>query len=171
MNFIFENWKEFIGYLAPLFVILSMTRSHLKEVRIYMIFGCITFIVYAILIQAWPVAIANGMIGGVTLFYFCREQKLEREYSINLDAPLDSHLFSIFVQKYHHDIQKKFPEGIPLGKQFFIFYETEIAGFAVQRSDGAFTKYLTPAHRDHQSEQWIEKKLEGDGDIAIGEKL
>lgn len=75
MEWINLYWKELIGYLAPVFIVLSMTRTSLKEVRIYMVLGCITFVLYGILVKAWPVVVANSIIGVVTGIYLIRNKQ------------------------------------------------------------------------------------------------
>lgn len=72
MDYFSRNWQELIGYLASVFIILSMMQHHITRVRLFMMAGCLTFMVYGYLIDAIPVMIANGMIFAVTVFYFVK---------------------------------------------------------------------------------------------------
>ena len=72
MEWLVDNWKEALGYLAPLFIILSMMQQNLTHVRLLMILGCITFVIYGYLIGAMPVVVANALICSVTIFYLLK---------------------------------------------------------------------------------------------------
>lgn len=71
-------WKELIGYMAPIFIILSMTRSSVEEIRLWMILGCITFVVYGFLVGALPVVVANALIAIVTGYCWWRDKSQAR---------------------------------------------------------------------------------------------
>ena len=58
--------------MAPVFIILSMMQDNLTRVRIYMICGCTTFVIYGLVIDALPVVLANFMIGAVTFWYLVK---------------------------------------------------------------------------------------------------
>lgn len=68
-------WKELIGYMAPVFIILSMTRSSVEAIRFWMVLGCVTFVIYGWLVAALPVVIANALIAVVTLYCWLRDRK------------------------------------------------------------------------------------------------
>lgn len=74
MDWLTENWKELVGYLAPVFIIFSMMQHNITLVRIWMICGCLTFVVYGLLIDAMPVVVANGLIAGVTACYLFKHK-------------------------------------------------------------------------------------------------
>jgi hypothetical protein len=75
MELFTNNWEETFGYLAPVFIVLSMMQQNLTYVRIFMILGCITFIIYGYLIDAMPVVVANALICSVTTFYLLKPKK------------------------------------------------------------------------------------------------
>ncbi|MCB1149680.1 MAG: YgjV family protein [Chlamydiia bacterium] len=152
MIWLTENWRELVGYLAPLFIILSMTRSNVKEIRIYMILGCITFVIYGALVQAWPVSVANALIGVVTLVYFLKEFNVKREYHFDGKAA--------FLEKFSDDLEEKFPEGVPAGEWRTVYHETEIAGFAVLREGKVVASYICPTYRDSSSEAWLKSAFD-----------
>lgn len=74
MDWIVAHWEELLGYLAPVFIILSMMQHNLTRIRIFMILGCITFVAYGYLIDAMPVVVANLLIGIVTVFYLIKSK-------------------------------------------------------------------------------------------------
>lgn len=66
---IFDNWRELIGHLATVFIVLSVMQKNVTRVRICMVFGSICFIIYGFFIDAFPVVFANTIIGLVSLKY------------------------------------------------------------------------------------------------------
>lgn len=66
----FNNWYELIGNLATVFIVLSVMQKNVTRVRICMIFGSLCFIIYGFFINAFPVILANAIIGLVSLKYF-----------------------------------------------------------------------------------------------------
>lgn len=43
-----ENWSDYVGYAASVFVILSFMLKDIKKIRIINLIGCIAFVVYGI---------------------------------------------------------------------------------------------------------------------------
>lgn len=75
MEWISANWKELLGFLAPIFIVISMMQHNLTRMRLFMLCGCSVFIIYGYLIDAMPVLIANAMILVVTAFYLLKGKK------------------------------------------------------------------------------------------------
>ena len=95
------NILEIIGYSASVIIALSMTMSSIVKFRWINLVGASTFATYGLLIGATPVAVLNGFIIAVDIFY------LTRIYS-------KKELFEGMVNHvYNHDYilnQKKFPK-------------------------------------------------------------
>ena len=79
MEWIVANWEELVGYLAPVFIILSMMQHNVTRIRILMICGCVTFVIYGYLIDAMPVVVANALITIVTAFYLLKPKPKSAE--------------------------------------------------------------------------------------------
>lgn len=73
----FTTWYELIGHLASVFIVLGVAQKNVTRVRIYMILGCICFIIYGSAINALPVVIANAIIGLVSLKYLLFNRKAQ----------------------------------------------------------------------------------------------
>lgn len=54
------DWREFIGILATILVLISFTQSDVKVIRYINMVGCILFIIYGVLIGALSVWLLNG---------------------------------------------------------------------------------------------------------------
>lgn len=57
-----------IGYLAPAFLALSFLFKDLVKLRIINSIGCSFFVVYGLLIAAYPIVVANVIIIGINVY-------------------------------------------------------------------------------------------------------
>ncbi|WP_414632288.1 MULTISPECIES: YgjV family protein [unclassified Clostridium] len=67
---------EWIGYLASILITISMFMKKIFKLRFINLMGCILFVIYGLIIGAYPVAIANAIIVFINLYYL---YKLFRE--------------------------------------------------------------------------------------------
>jgi len=67
---------EWIGYLASILITISMLMKEIFKLRFINLMGCILFVIYGLIIGAYPVAIANAIIVFINLYYL---YKLFRE--------------------------------------------------------------------------------------------
>ncbi|HAR86281.1 MULTISPECIES: YgjV family protein [Clostridium] len=67
---------EWIGYLASILITISMFMKEIFKLRFINLMGCILFVIYGLIIGAYPVAIANAIIVFINLYYL---YKLFRE--------------------------------------------------------------------------------------------
>ncbi len=63
------NYTEIIGYLAMAFVAISFTFKNVRFLRFFNFIGASFFVIYGILISAWPVAIVNGFIAIINVYH------------------------------------------------------------------------------------------------------
>lgn len=69
-----DNYTEYIGYLASLFVLLSFVMKKMVALRMVNIIGCGFFIVYGFMLPSisWPIVITNVAIVCVNAFYLVK---------------------------------------------------------------------------------------------------
>ncbi len=74
------NTVEIIGYLAPAFLVLSFLFKDVTKLRLVNSVGCVFFIIYGLLISAYPVVIANSVVIGVNIYqiFFNSKNKDEK---------------------------------------------------------------------------------------------
>lgn len=60
---------EYVGYLASILIALSMFMKDIVKLRLVNLFGCIIFVIYAIIIKAYPVAVTNTIITFTNIYY------------------------------------------------------------------------------------------------------
>jgi uncharacterized protein with PQ loop repeat len=64
-----STFVEWIGYLASILITISMFMKDIFKLRFINLVGCILFTIYGLIIGAYPVAVANGIIVFVNLYY------------------------------------------------------------------------------------------------------
>ena len=60
---------ELLGYMASVFVAVSLMMRSVTKLRMINLVGAILFTVYGLVIAAYPVAVVNGFIVLVNLYY------------------------------------------------------------------------------------------------------
>ncbi|MCL2650607.1 MAG: hypothetical protein FWD60_06220 [Candidatus Azobacteroides sp.] len=61
---------EIIGYLASAFLVMSFAfNKNVVKLRIMGAIGCVLFVVYGLLLHAYPMVIANVIIVGINIYY------------------------------------------------------------------------------------------------------
>ncbi len=164
-------WKEFIGYLAPVFIVLSMIQSNVKKIRLFMIAGCVVFVIYGILVEAWPVTVANAIIGIVTLFYFIRSRDVAHRFSLMEASCASSELLEKFFEVYKKELLHDFPSAEHAVWQsgaslLFLMKELEPVGLFCfrkieQETVEILIDYVAKAYRDFRTEQFLYSTNEG----------
>ena len=50
---------EWVGYLASILIVISLTMTDIMRLRIINTLGCIFFVIYGLSVKAYPVALSN----------------------------------------------------------------------------------------------------------------
>jgi uncharacterized protein with PQ loop repeat len=66
---------ESVGYLASLIVLLSFLTSSVIRLRVINFTGCVLFVIYGILISAYPIAIINSIIAAIQVIFISKMLK------------------------------------------------------------------------------------------------
>ncbi len=72
---------ELLGYSASVFVAASLLMSNIKWLRYINTIGCMLFVVYGLLISAYPVAIMNAFCCLINMYHLAKIYKKQREIS------------------------------------------------------------------------------------------
>src|SRR3712207_2016030 len=99
---------ELIGYLASILVAVSLTMRSILRLRLINLLGSAFFTAYGLLIAAYPVAVLNGLIVGINLYYLY-EMKSVKNYFTILETRHDAAYLSMFFRYYAEDIERFFP--------------------------------------------------------------
>lgn len=75
--FLYIPFIEWVGYLASIFIGISMFMKNMVRLRIINLIGCILFCIYGFTIGAYPVAIVNLIISCTNIYYIYQLTKKE----------------------------------------------------------------------------------------------
>ena len=60
---------EMLGYMASVFVAISLMMRSVTKLRVINLVGAVLFTAYGLMIAAYPVAVVNGFIVLVNIYY------------------------------------------------------------------------------------------------------
>jgi GNAT superfamily N-acetyltransferase len=154
---------ELIGYAASVLVAISLTMSSLVRLRLINLVGAVTFTVYGLLINAYPVAAVNLFIVFVNLFYLSRMLRT-REFLKILEIEPRSEYLRAFLDFHAEDIRRSLPDFAyqPGERQlaFFILRDMVPAGLFIGevRDDGSLMvrlDFVIPSYRDFKIGRYL----------------
>jgi hypothetical protein len=96
---------EILGYLASALVAVSLMMKAIVKLRIINLFGSIFFMIYGIIIGAYPVACVNGFVAFINIYYLF-EIFTAKEYFSILEVKQDSDYLKMFLNYHLEDITK-----------------------------------------------------------------
>lgn len=104
------SWMEWIGYGASAFILISMLMTSIVRLRLINLAGCLLFVAYGLLIEAYPVALMNFLIVIVNIYYLVKIQRVKKDDFSILETKPDSDYVKEFLKYYQDDIQQFNPE-------------------------------------------------------------
>ena len=135
---------------------LAMLMTSVVKLRIINTLGCILFVIYALLIKSYPVALMNTAIACVNIVFLIRIRTQESKLKILRFNGVEE-LIHMFVDKYKPDIATMFPEYTQTDKHyscsFLVMRNMEMAGVFIAHDEGngnliVELDYVIPAYRD-----------------------
>ncbi|MEG8947994.1 hypothetical protein [Rosettibacter firmus] len=161
------NYVEIIGYLASVLVAISLMMSAIVKLRIINLIGSLIFTVYGIIISAYPVALVNGFIAVVNIYYLI-EIFSTREYFDILEVEPNSEYLKYFLSFHEKEIKKFVPdfsfEIKENDKVIFVLRNSVPAGLVCTKSidkDTLFVNldYVIPGYRDFKIGKYVYQKF------------
>ncbi len=148
-------WLEAVGYAGSILVAISLTMKSLLRLRIINLIGALVFVIYGLLIGAYPVALLNGLIVGIDLYYLVQMLR-QKDFFKLLEVPHDSAYLKNFVDFYQDEINEIFPDlrYIPAEKHInlFILRNMVPAGLLILTPEESQAQvvldYVIPDYRD-----------------------
>lgn len=158
----FMNPVELIGYLGSLLVAVSLMMKSLLRLRIINLFGALFFAAYGVLLAAYPVAVLNGLIVGIDMYYLLQMWR-QRDFFTFLEVSSKSEYLRAFVEFYNDDIAEIIPSYSHQVEEdllcFFILRNMVPAGLFVARVKGEEAiiqlDYVITNYRDFQVARFI----------------
>ena len=150
-----QFWLEMVGYLGSVLVAISLTMRSLVRLRAINSIGCLVFVVYGILIRAYPVAVLNGFIFCINGFYLIRMFR-QKDYLQLLEISHDSTYLNSLLDFYKDEIREIFPDylhDMQAGHPTYMVLRNMLpAGVVILQRDGAqanvLLDYVIPTYRD-----------------------
>ena len=165
-----QQTLEIIGYSASIIIAISMTMSSIVKFRVINLVGASLFCIYGILIGAVPVAILNGFIVVVDIYYLNKIFSTKEVFEI-LQVRSDNRYLLRFLRFHHVQIQRFFPGFAYDPDQntvsFFVLRDMAVAGVFLARQHGENgllidLDYVIPEYRDFKNARYVYVHLRGE---------
>lgn len=151
------------GYLASLLLALSLLVTNDLRFRWLNTGGCLAFIVYGILIGAFPILLTNGILFFINAFALVKIYNKKEDFDL-LEFKPDATLVQKFLRFYSDDIKDYFP-GYALKEndadlRFVVLRDMVLANVfvATVQPDGTGLvqfNYTIPKYRDYKVGRFI----------------
>lgn len=154
------------GYLASLLLALSLLVTNDLRFRWLNTGGCVSFIVYGILIQAFPIILTNTILLFINVYALVKIYRRKEAFDL-LEFEPDSALVAKFIRFYEADIKTYFPhfqlEEEEAAVRFVVLRDMVIANVFVATLSGDGTgmvqfNYTVPKYRDYKVGRFIFEK-------------
>lgn len=157
---------QIVGYLASVLLGISLIVNSDLRFRWFSLFGCLTFVIYGILIHAFPVLLTNAVLFLINLYQLIKIYRTEEDFDILPFHPSDE-IINKFVRFYEQDLKSYFPffqlEGVDNDFHFMVLRDMAIANIfvaTIDKNGDAVVKinYTTPKYRDYKVGHYIFNK-------------
>ena len=168
---------EWIGYIAPVIILISMTTNSIVKFRWINFVGAACFSIYGYFIGILPVCILNGAIALIDLYYLFNIYTKQENFETLEIKQVDEYLVK-FLQYHHSEIQKICPGFIYNPNMntmsFYILRNMSVAGIflAHRQSNDVLVvglDYVIPEYRDFKNGKFVYYSLK-DKFINLGFK-
>jgi Bacterial inner membrane protein len=156
----------YIGYLASLFLIFSLIVKNDIKFRLYNTLGCICFIIYGVIFNAFPVILTNAILLVINVYYLLQLYKHKENFELVEFAGEDK-MMEKFIQFYKDDIAIYFPSfdatELKSNVNFVVLRDLVVANIfsvAVAENGDATVavNYTTKKYRDFKVGKFIFEK-------------
>ncbi len=111
-----QQITPWFGYLAALSLIMALLVNNELKFRWFNTAGTVFFIMYAVILKAFPVLLTNGILFAINTFYLVKIYRKEENFDM-LEFKGDEQLAQKFISFYRQDIATYFPEFNPANMQ------------------------------------------------------
>jgi hypothetical protein len=104
-----QAYAPYIGYLASVFLIISLSISGDFKLRVFNSLGCICFIIYGFIFNAWPVILTNAILLAINIFYIKKIYDHKENFEL-IEIKADDLIVDKFIDYYKKDIAEFYPQ-------------------------------------------------------------
>lgn len=161
---------EVIGYVGSALIVISLTRTSLLKFRLFGLAGSMTFLVYSLLIGAYPIAVVNVVIIAIHLWFIRNLLSRDQEFFTILPVRAESRYLHFFLDFHRAEIARYQPEFTyePTEPQIsaFILRDAVPAGLFIGavHGDGSIEvklDFAVPAYRDFKAGSFLYSNRSG----------
>jgi hypothetical protein len=153
---------EIIGYLGSILVAVSLMMKSLLRLRLINLVGALFFTLYGILLNAYPVAVVNGLIVGIDVYYLIQMWR-QKDFFTFLEVSPQGAYLRAFLDFHKADIAAIIPGFKYEPKEnlltFFILRNMVPAGLFIAQVQGETAHiqldYVTDNYRDFKVARFI----------------
>jgi hypothetical protein len=150
-----QFWLEMLGYLGTVLVAISLMMPSLVRLRLINSLGSVVFVIYGILIHAYPVAALNGFIFCINAFHLIRMYR-QKDYLRLLEISHDSAYLESLLDFYQDEIRLIYPSYVHDSQSghptYLILRNMVPAGVIIYQVNGTqaniLLDYVIPMYRD-----------------------
>lgn len=147
---------QILGYLAFIFLAVSLWVTNDIKFRWINSFGCMAFVLYGAFISAFPIVLTNSVLLAINIYFLFKIYRRQENFDL-VEFTKDAALIPKFINFYNNDIQTYFP-GFTMEEKcneikFVVLRDIVIANIFIATVDdngNAFVKinYTVPKYRD-----------------------
>jgi hypothetical protein len=104
-----QQLAPYFGYAASLLLAISLVVTNSLRFRWLNTFGCIFFIIYGILLNAFPILLTNTILFFINFFYLIKIYRQKEDFDL-VEFKSEEKLFQKFLSFYKADINAYFPD-------------------------------------------------------------
>jgi len=156
------NQVELIGYIGSILVAISLMMRSLLRLRVINLFGALFFMLYGILLNAYPVAILNALIVCIDIYYLFQMWQ-QKDFFTFMEVKPTSDYLRTFVNFHKDNISEIIPSYTYQPEDsllcFFILRNMIPAGLFIVKIKGeeahVMLDYVIPNYRDFKVARFI----------------
>ena len=156
---------ELVGYAASALIIISITQRSILRLRLIGLAGGLTFLVYALIIGAYPIAAVNLAASAIHIWYLRKLISRKEEVFRILHVRPDSLYLAEFLSFYRNEIQGRYQPEFTYEPRAglitaFVLRDMVPAGLLIGsvEADGTFRvdlDFVIPQYRDFRIGQYV----------------
>ncbi|MEO6683612.1 MAG: hypothetical protein ABIN48_12390 [Ginsengibacter sp.] len=155
--------SQSIGYLATLFLGISLMTKNSLRFRWINASGCLSFVVYGIMIGEIPIIISNFLLLVINIYFLIKLYRTKDDFDL-IEFKGNEKLIGKFLDFYSEDIQNYFPKYYISDKEnsirFVIMRDMAIANIFVAEVDEhglaeVILNFTIPQYRDYQVGRYL----------------
>lgn len=162
------QFLEWIGYIGSIIVAISLTMTSMVKLRWTNLVGALIFTIYGIAINAIPVALVNGFITLIDLYYLVKIYNTKEFFKLMSTEKNNPYILH-FLKYYQKAIRKDFPDFETKQAQVDVCILTlrnmDIAGLFMAHKNGdelvIDLDYATPQYQDFKTGRFLFDKNSG----------